>query len=229
MLRGAPFIVNSGELRIGDDFYLSSAPVRSHLNVVGRMRIGNRVRIGGGAAISCRGAIEIEDDVSIGDFAIILDSDFHVATDISTEAPPKPILISRGVRIGHRVVVLPGSTIGAGAIVKAGSVISGVIPENAAVEGNPARQSLPDDGSIRPSEASPSDVPALVMRVLGLSALPDIEDGPQQIARWDSLGALRIIVAIEERFGVALSEDQFKATRSIGDLMAQVASGTRLA
>lgn len=225
VLRGPPIVLNSGVVVIGDDFSLSSAPVRSHLVASGTMRIGDRVHIGGGAAISCVGEIEIGDDVSIGDFAMIFDSDFHVADDIGAIAAPKPIRIAQGVRVGHRVVILPGSTIGAGAVVKAGSVISGVIPDNAIVEGNPARPSRPNDGSSR--EASLLDIPSLVMQVLGLTSLPDVQDGPKQIAKWDSFGSLRLIVAIEERFGVALSEDQFKSARSIGELAAHVKAAQR--
>jgi acetyltransferase-like isoleucine patch superfamily enzyme len=53
--------------------------------------------------------------------------------------------ISKGVRIGHRVwigsnsVVLAGSEIGDNVIVSAGSVVSGTVPPNSIVLGNPAK------------------------------------------------------------------------------------------
>jgi acetyltransferase-like isoleucine patch superfamily enzyme len=219
MLRGAPFVHNSGILLIGDDFCLNSYPVRSHLFVTGSLRIGNRVRIGSGAAISCMGELEIRDDVSIGAFSIILDSNFHVAEDFRANAAPKRICVGKGASLGHRVVVLPGSTLGAGVVVRAGSVVSGDVPDGAVVEGNPARARLERDDL---AEVDARNVPTLVMHVLGLSSVPDLQHGPGQIPQWDSLGALRLIVALEEELGVALAEDQVKAVRSIRELMDHV-------
>jgi acyl carrier protein len=60
------------------------------------------------------------------------------------------------------------------------------------------------------------------MQVLSLPSIPDASAGPEQIAQWDSLGALRLIVAIEDTFGIALGEDQMKAARSIRDLATHV-------
>src|SRR5687768_15117799 len=140
-IEGRPCIVNGGTLTIGDHFELRSRPTQSHLIVSGggRLRIGNRVKIGSGAAIACQGSIEIGDDVSLGAFCMLMDSDFHVAGDETQEAKVRPIAIETGARLGHRVIVLPGSRIGAGAVVRPGSVISGDIPAGAVVQGNPAR------------------------------------------------------------------------------------------
>ena len=218
VLRGVPLVTNSGEIFVGDDFRLDSTPVVSHMFVTGRVQIGNRVSIGMGAAISCLGYINIESDVSIGDFVIVLDSDWHMAEDLSAHAPPKPICINRGARIGHRVVVLPGSTIGAGAVVKAGSVVSGEVAPNAIVEGNPARVNVGPAAS----ELAASDIRELVRQVLGLPSVPDLHEGPDQIAQWNSLGMLRLIVALEERFGVVLAEEEVKAVGSIRELGACV-------
>jgi acyl carrier protein len=150
-----------------------------------------------------------------------MDSDFHVADDFHAKAVPRPVRLGRGVRIGHWVVILPGSTLGAGAVVGAGSVVSGDVPENAVVEGNPARArpTGPTDGAGPPGAP---DVPRLVMQVLGLADLPDVDAGPQEIAQWDSLGALRLIVALEETFGIALQEDQVRTARSIRELAGHV-------
>jgi len=221
VLRGTPFIYNTGELVVGEDFLLGSSPVRSHLYVTGRMSIGHRVRIGAGAAISALGRVDIEDDVALGEFVIVMDSDFHVADDFHAEAAPRPVRIGRGARLGHRVVVLPGSTIGAGAVVKASSVVSGDVAENAVVEGNPARSRLIAQvgGAGAPIQL---DVPQLVMQVLGLRSLPDMDAGPEQITQWDSLGTLRLIVALEETFAIALPEEQVRAAGSIRELAGHV-------
>jgi acyl carrier protein len=60
------------------------------------------------------------------------------------------------------------------------------------------------------------------MLVLGLPALPDLRTGPSEIAQWDSLGALRLIVAIEERLGVSLTDEDLKSVQSVGELARRV-------
>jgi maltose O-acetyltransferase len=52
---------------------------------------------------------------------------------------PRLVTIGDDVWIGTRAIVLPGVTIGTGAIVGAGAVVTKDVPENAIVAGNPAR------------------------------------------------------------------------------------------
>jgi maltose O-acetyltransferase len=51
----------------------------------------------------------------------------------------RPVLIGDDVWIGTRALILPGVTIGSGAVVGAGSVVTGDIPERCLAVGNPAR------------------------------------------------------------------------------------------
>ncbi len=52
---------------------------------------------------------------------------------------PRPIAIEANVWIGHDTVVLPGVTIGMGAVIGARSVVFGSIPQFSVAAGNPAR------------------------------------------------------------------------------------------
>ena len=52
---------------------------------------------------------------------------------------PAPIHIGRHVWIGANATVLPGVTIGEGAIVAAGAVVTKDVPKNTMVGGVPAR------------------------------------------------------------------------------------------
>ncbi len=86
--------------------------------------------------------IEIEDEVAVAPGAIIVahsaGSPFLARTGIYHEGPKK-ILLKRGCWIGVGAIILPGVTIGEGAIVGAGSVVSQNVPDYTIVAGNPAR------------------------------------------------------------------------------------------
>jgi acetyltransferase-like isoleucine patch superfamily enzyme len=110
----------------------------------GPLRIGRDVHIAVGCFIaSDSGGLEIGDDCLIGPGCTILCNNYRYG-DLST-----PIRLqgheSKGVRIGANVqlgagaVVLDGSTIGNGVIVTPNAVVSGGIPDNVIVQGDPAR------------------------------------------------------------------------------------------
>jgi acetyltransferase-like isoleucine patch superfamily enzyme/acyl carrier protein len=206
---------NHGELVIGSDVIIASEPASTHLVVSNGafLRIADRVQIGQGGAIACLDNITMDDDVLIGSFVAIMDSDFHVAGDSSAAPTTRPVTIGRGVRIGHRAIVLPGSHIGDGAVVGAGSVVSGSIPPGAHVFGNPAsplRRNGPGTVQV--------DVRELLARTFFLPALPEPDDGPHNIAGWDSLGALELLMSIESEFNVAIDERELGGVNTVADL-----------
>jgi len=222
-LAGQPSLMNQGTIQIGDDFFFSARPAPSHLAAAegARIVIGNRVRIAYGAAISARMEVVIEDDVEVGPFSVIMDSDYHVVGNRSAVDEPLPVRIEAGARLGARVTVLRGSVIGARAVVLGGSVVSGRVAPGTLVSGVPARVVVAA-GTGPESEAV--DLPNLVMSVLGLSAPPADTDGPAQIREWDSLGALKIVLAVEEAYGVSLSEQELKSIASLAELAKVVES-----
>ena len=217
-LRGRPVIRNGGRIEIGADFQLSSHPIPSHLVTWpgAELIIGDDVAIAHGAAIACKASVRIGDNTRIGPFLVLADSDFHSVGDRHREPPARAIVIGKGVRIGARVNVLPGAVIGDRARVLPGSTVAGIVAEGAIVSGAPARDvRLPaPPGDERPLEAR---VCALVARVLGLNRPPAVEASPDEVAGWDSLGALRILLAIEDEFSVRLDERELSSLRSIGD------------
>lgn len=54
-------------------------------------------------------------------------------------AEAKPVTVGDDVWIGQRALILPGVSIGTGAIVAAGSVVTRDVPPFAVVAGNPAK------------------------------------------------------------------------------------------
>ena len=56
----------------------------------------------------------------------------------NSQGSSHPIIIGDNVWIGTGTIILPGVTIGDGAIVAAGSVVNKSVPENCIYGGNPA-------------------------------------------------------------------------------------------
>jgi hypothetical protein len=145
-----------------------------------------------------------------------MDTDFHVADDYNAHALPKPIIIGDDVMIESRVTVLRGSQIGDGARIRSGSVVSGWIPAGAVAAGVPAAARTITD------EADATDVRMVAMKALNLAVLPQLSDGPNNIAEWDSFGSLKLLLALETAFGVTIGEETLRSARSLADLAEKV-------
>ncbi len=108
----------------------------------GHCRIGKRVWIGPYAFFDAR-ALEIEDNVGIGPGTKILGSTHTgVPKDIpiiQTDLVIKPVRICQGSDIGINAVILPGITVGEGAIVGAGAVVTRDVKPKTVVAGVPAK------------------------------------------------------------------------------------------
>ena len=102
---------------------------------------GARLVLGSGyinmhVAIDCYSAITIGDNVAISERVVIRDSDNHRIGDRERSAP---IHIGDRVWIGVNAVILKGVTIGDGAVVAAGAVVTRDVPAAALVGGVPAK------------------------------------------------------------------------------------------
>jgi hypothetical protein len=104
---------------------------------------GARLNLGGGyanqgVAITCFEEISIGRDIAIGPEVMIRDSDSHLITG-SARGSTAPIRIGDRVWIGARAMILKGVTIGDGAIVAAGAVVTKDVEAGTLVAGVPAR------------------------------------------------------------------------------------------
>ena len=101
--------------------------------------IGRRVKVQSHSFI-CEG-VTIEDEVFISHGVMFINDKYPVS--VLPPGAPSPewdhTRVCRGASIGSNATVLGGVTIGAHALVGAGSVVTHDVPENAIVAGNPAR------------------------------------------------------------------------------------------
>lgn len=122
----------------------------------GLISIGNYCYIGEGSKIWSGESIEIGNNVLISHNVNIIDTNSHEFDEIERhetykkiifESHPskkgsiitKKIVIKDNAWINFNVIILKGVTIGNGAVVAAGSVVTKDIPNYAMVAGNPAR------------------------------------------------------------------------------------------
>lgn len=104
----------------------------------GQVRVGNHCVILRDVLLDGRMGVEIGDNVNISEGVLV----FSLHHDISSpEFAPEggPVAIGDHVFIGARAIILPGVTIGRGAVVAAGAVVTKDVAPLSIVGGTPAR------------------------------------------------------------------------------------------
>jgi acetyltransferase-like isoleucine patch superfamily enzyme len=120
-----------------------------------RIEIGSRSELNAGCVLDCVGSIAIGDDVLVAAEVYIADHDSHSADwevrrhdhlarregkrDWSV-VPQAPVRIEDKAWIGRRAMIFKGVTVGEGAIVAAGSVVTRSVEPWTVVAGVPARE-----------------------------------------------------------------------------------------
>jgi acetyltransferase-like isoleucine patch superfamily enzyme len=143
-LYGEPYIRIGAGTVVGPYSTLSAGVMPGHVpDHDPVISIGDRCVIGKGSGIVGHRSIEIGDDVWTGHHVYVTDAN-HGYEDVSLPpglqfAAPRPVVIRSGAWIGHGTVVLPGATIGRNAVIGAGSIVTGTIPDYSVAVGNPAR------------------------------------------------------------------------------------------
>ena len=144
-------VPSQGGLVIGDDCIIHARLSYDH--PAGVIRMGDRCYVGASHLV-CRSLIELGDDVVISWGVTIVDHNSHAIAwsdrrdDVLEWArgikrwdkvPHAPVRICDKAWIGFNAIILKGTTIGEGAIVGAGAVVTKDVPPYTIVGGNPAR------------------------------------------------------------------------------------------
>lgn len=105
--------------------------------------IGHNSGIGEDSFISAEAPVDIGDNVMIGRGLIIytVNHGTKLGTPMIQQSVTKaPVIIGNDILIGGRVTILPGVSIGDGAIIAAGAVVISDVAPNTIVGGVPARK-----------------------------------------------------------------------------------------
>lgn len=130
--------VNLYGCEIGDE-----TKIGAFVEIQKGVRVGRRVKVSSHSFI-CEG-VTIEDEVFIGHGVMFINDKYPRASNqdgiiqIEGDWELIPTLVKRRASIGSNATILCGLTIGEGAIIGAGSVVTKDVPPFAIVAGNPAR------------------------------------------------------------------------------------------
>lgn len=109
------------------------------INHPDHLRVGDRVSINAFVHIWALGGVTIGDDTLIASHVAITSLTHDPQAKLySASHQARPIVIGRNVWIGAHAVILPGVTIGDGAIVGAGAVVTRDVAPGVTVVGVPA-------------------------------------------------------------------------------------------
>jgi acyl carrier protein/acetyltransferase-like isoleucine patch superfamily enzyme len=202
---GWPRVACEGILEIGNGVVLVSSPSPIQL-ISGEgatLVVGDEAVLESGATIRARGRVTIGTRVRLGAGCIVDD-----------EGSTEGITIGSGAYVEDGAVLLGGTTVAAGATVLKGAVMA----EAASFAPSDLARTIFAPGGAKIDDR----VRAVVTRIAPAVELASSDQDLSQIKGWDSLCALRVVVALEKEFGVMLPHDLLAAQPRIESMVTAV-------
>ena len=135
-----PDIQNEGTLEIGNIVRIWSNVRKCRLSVKkgGTLKIGQNCRLNGPIIVATN-SIQIGNNCRIAPDVYIMDGDFHSVENRLEEGKSSAIKIEDDAWVATRAMVMKGVTIGKGAVVAAGAVVTKDVEPYTMVAGVPAK------------------------------------------------------------------------------------------
>ena len=127
--------------RIGSKVYIHGPlTLRGRGDIYQRLTIGELTTVNSPCYLDLNAPVTIGSRCGIGHHLVLVTSNHALgpSKERRGDLTPLPVTIGDGVWLGARVLILPGVTIGHGAFVAAGSVVTRDVPPNVRVAGHPA-------------------------------------------------------------------------------------------
>lgn len=140
-LRGRASVEGKGRVEIGRGVTLigTVTPIELLAHHGALIRIGAHTMLNYGVSISARSNVTVGANCLIGHYVLILDNDEHDIVERNLLPPSQDVVLEDNVWVGSHSIILPGTRIGEGTVVGAGSVVTKSIPAWCVAAGNPAR------------------------------------------------------------------------------------------
>lgn len=140
-VKGRVVVENNGTIHIGERVKINAGflPIELGTFPGGQLIIGENTYINYATSICAQSSVRIGKNCGIGNYSLIMDTDFHTIGDFAKQPEASPVILEDDVWLGARVIVLKGVTIGQGAVIAAGAVVTRDVAPYTLVGGVPAR------------------------------------------------------------------------------------------
>lgn len=112
--------------------------MRCHFDFTNGIHMGENSAVNARCRIDNRGGVHIGDNVSISSDVIVLTADHDMDTP-NFQGRARPVTFEDYVWVGTRAMIMPGVTIGKGAVVAAGAIVTKDVAPYNVVAGIPAK------------------------------------------------------------------------------------------
>lgn len=132
-------IKGSGKIVVGN-FLMSRGPLYLKSVGTGQLILGKNVFFNHNCSVTCANKVLIGDNCMFANNLVIVDHDHKINKEGSIgELISKPVVIKNRVWCGANVTILKGVTIGEGAVIAAGSVVTKNVEAHSIYAGIPAK------------------------------------------------------------------------------------------
>lgn len=221
-------VIPRAELNLGKQTQISPTVTFTHGNLI---TLGDRVHLNARCSLwagPTRGRIKVGDDTLFGPEVFIITSNyrFNDGAPVNDQAMDEvDVTIGRDVWIGAKAILLPGATIGDGAVIAAGATVRGVIPPFAIATGNPAtvigtRQQ--HDPAQKTASVVLAAAPNPAVTALLQREIPDCDEDrltvPVEASGLDSFDLITLRLALETAAGRPISDREWTASGRLADI-----------